>query len=140
MELAARRGEGPVPARELAKNQRVPLRFLEHQLAALHKAGIVVSHRGAGGGAELARDAESIRISEVIETLEGPLYAMYCLDPADESCPQTHHCGLQGLWGEVEAAVRGVFERTTLADLTTRHVAKQPLMWPAMMTHGQTPA
>lgn len=140
MELAARRGEGPIPARELAKDQRVPLRFLEHQLAALHKAGVIVSHRGAGGGCELARDPEDVRIAEVVEVLEGPLYAMYCLDPHDETCPQTHHCGLQGLWSEVEAAVRGVFERTTLADLTTRHVAMQPLMWPATLTHGRTSA
>jgi Rrf2 family protein len=132
MELAARRGDGPIPAREIAKHQRVPLRFLEHQLAALHKAGIVSSQRGAGGGCSLDRDPSDVRISEVVEVLEGPMAAMYCLDPHDETCPNTHHCGLQELWTKVEQAVRNVIEQTTLADLVTRHVEMQPLLWPVM--------
>src|ERR687887_182554 len=72
MELASRWGEGPVPAREIAESQNIPLRFLEHQLATLHKGGIVVSHRGVGGGTELARDPSEICLSQVIEVLEGP--------------------------------------------------------------------
>jgi len=133
MELAARWGEGPVPAREIAERQNIPLRFLEHQLAALHKNGIVVSHRGAGGGTELSREPGAVRISDVIEVLEGPIAAMFCLEPHDEAvCPQSHHCGLQELWGRVEGAVRGVFEETTLADLVSRHRVLQPLLWPQM--------
>ena len=133
MELAARWGEGPVPAREIAESQNIPLRFLEHQLTALHKGGIVESHRGAGGGSALARDPATIRLSDVIEVLEGPIAAMFCLEPHDEDvCPQSHHCGLQELWISVEAAVRDVFERTSLADIVTRHRGLQPLLWPQM--------
>lgn len=128
MELGRRLGEGPIPAREIARNQDIPLRFLEHQLAALHKAGLVQSYRGAGGGCSLARDPDRITVAEVIEVLEGPLSAMFCLDPHDESCPQTHHCGLQELWSRVEAAVRDVFVETTLSDLIVRHNALQPLL------------
>jgi Rrf2 family protein len=134
MELASRWGDGPVPAREIAENQNIPLRFLEHQLTALHKAGIVASHRGAGGGSELARDPSDVRIADVIAVLEGPIAAMFCLEPHDEEvCPQSHHCGLQELWSRVETAVRDVFEQTTLADIVTRHRALQPLLWPQMV-------
>jgi Rrf2 family transcriptional regulator, cysteine metabolism repressor len=133
MELARRWGSGPVPAREIAEHQNIPLRFLEHQLAALHKGGIVESHRGAGGGTELSRDPASVRISEIVEVLEGPIAAMFCLEPHDEEvCPQSQHCGLQELWSRVENAVRDVFDRTTLADLVTRHRELQPLLWPQM--------
>jgi Rrf2 family cysteine metabolism transcriptional repressor len=138
MELAARWGRGSIPAREIADAQSIPLRFLEHQLTALHKAGIVVSQRGAGGGSALARPPEEVRISDVIEVLEGPIAAMFCLEPHDDdSCPQSHHCGLQELWGRVEGAVRDVFERTTLADITSRHRELQPLLWPQMV-HAQS--
>jgi Rrf2 family cysteine metabolism transcriptional repressor len=137
LELAARYGQGPTPAREIAERQAIPLRFLEHQLAALSKAGIVLSHRGAGGGTELARDPAEIRISEVIDVLEGPIAAMFCLEPHDTvSCPQSHHCGLQELWSRVETAIRAVFSATTLADLATRHRELQPLLWP-QMAHAQ---
>jgi len=136
IELAARYGDGPVPARAIATAQGIPLRFLEHQLATLHKAGIVDSQRGANGGAALARDPSEIRISEVIDALEGPLAPMYCLEPHDERCVQTHQCGVQELWMRVEDAVRTVFEQTTIADIATRHRELQPLLWPSLLTRA----
>ena len=132
IELAERRGQGPVPAREIAETQRVPLRFLEQQLAALSKAGLVLSHRGAGGGCELAADPGQMTVASVVDAIEGPLYPMYCMDPTDHTCVQDARCGIQGLWGDVNAAVRDVFERTTVADLASRHkVASLSPVFPA---------
>ncbi len=121
IELAERRDQGPVPAREIAASQHVPLRFLEQQLATLSKAGLVVSHRGAGGGCELLRDPGEVTVAQVVDAIEGPLYPMYCLDPADHTCFQDARCGIQELWGDVNSAVRDVFERTTVATLASRH-------------------
>jgi Rrf2 family cysteine metabolism transcriptional repressor len=121
VELTQRRGDGMVPAREIAERQQIPLRFLEQQLAALAKAGLVESHRGAGGGCKLARDPAEITVAQIVDVMEGAYYPMYCLDPADHTCMQDAKCGLQELWGDVYGAVREVFERTTLAALTERH-------------------
>jgi Rrf2 family protein len=123
VELAQRAGDGMIPAREIAERQQIPLRFLEQQLAALGKAGLVESHRGAGGGCRLARDAAEITVAQVVDVMEGQSYPMYCLDPEDHTCVQDSRCGLQELWGDVYGAVRGVFERTTIAGLAERHRA-----------------
>jgi Rrf2 family protein len=121
IELALQPDDRLIPAREIAERQQVPLRFLEQQLGALHKAGLVESFRGAGGGCRIARDPTEIRVADVADAIEGPLYPMYCLEPEDHSCFQDSRCGLQGLWAEVALAVQGVFERTTVADLVARH-------------------
>jgi Rrf2 family transcriptional regulator, cysteine metabolism repressor len=121
IELSLRRGGGLVPAREIAEAHHIPLRFLEQQLGALHKAGLVESFRGAGGGCRLARDPADIKVAEVVDAIEGPFYTMFCLEPEDHTCFQDSRCGLQGLWGDVQTAVRQVFERTTMADLAERH-------------------
>lgn len=134
MELAARYGDGFIPAREIAGSQQIPLRFLEHQLATLHKAGIVDSQRGASGGVALARAPELVRVAEVVEAIEGTLIPMQCLDPHDASCDITHRCGLQELWSRVELAVNDVFAATSLADLIARHRTLQPLLWPTGLT------
>jgi Rrf2 family transcriptional regulator, cysteine metabolism repressor len=126
IELALRPDDEPVPARELAESQGIPLRFLEQQLAQLGKQGLVESFRGAGGGCRLVRDPNQIRVADVIDAIEGPFFPMYCLDPADHTCAQSSRCGLQELWGDVQAAVRGVFERTTVADLALRHRSLAP--------------
>src|SRR2546422_7549606 len=134
IELALRRhvhGDGLVPARALAESQRIPLRFLEQQLGALHKAGLVESFRGAGGGCRLARDPTEVRVSEVVDAIEGPLYPMNCME--DHECFQDLHCGLQELWGDVHVAIRQVFERTTIAELAERHrkMAEPPVWAPS---------
>src|SRR5436309_2217819 len=108
-------------AREISEKQRIPLRFLEQQLGALSRAGLVESFRGAGGGCRLARTPSEITVADVVDAIEGPFYPMFCLDPSDHKCWQDSRCGLQDLWSDVHLAVRGVFERTTLAELGQRH-------------------
>src|SRR2546430_9470466 len=122
VELAIRRAsdrDGMVPARHLAEARGIPLRCLEQELGTLHKAGVVESCRGAGGGCRLARDAGEVRVADVVDAIEGALYPMNCME--DHSCFQDSRCGLQALWGDVHVAIRQVFERTTLADLAQRH-------------------
>jgi Rrf2 family protein len=129
IELALRRDEGVlVPAREIAERQQVPLRFLEQQLGALSKAGLVESFRGAGGGCRLARPPAEITVAEIADAIEGQVYPMFCLEPSDHTCFQDSRCGLQGFWGDVARAIQGVFDRTTVADLAARHRDLSPVL------------
>jgi Rrf2 family protein len=122
IELALRRDASLlVPAREIAQAQEIPLRFLEQQLGALHKAHLVESFRGAGGGCRLARDPSEITVAQIADAIEGQLYPMFCLEPTDHTCYADSRCGLQGFWGDVAGAIQQVFERTTVADLAARH-------------------
>jgi Rrf2 family protein len=122
IELAQRRDEAVlVPAREIAERQHVPVRFLEQQLGALSKAGLVESFRGAGGGCRLARDPADITVAEIADAIEGQIYPMFCLEPSDHTCFQDSRCGLQGFWADVARAVQQVFDETTVADLAARH-------------------
>jgi Rrf2 family protein len=122
IELALRRDSGAlVPAREIAAAQKIPLRFLEQQLGSLHKASLVESFRGAGGGCRLARDPDEITVAQIADAIEGQLYPMFCLEPTDHTCFADSRCGLQGFWGDVARAIQRVFEETTVADLVARH-------------------
>ena len=138
LHLAAHREKALASAREISEQQRVPLRFLEQQLGALAKAGLVESFRGAGGGCRLAKDAADITVADVVDAIEGPFYPMFCLDPGDHTCWQDARCGLQDLWSDIRVAVRGVFERTTLEDLASRHRRlTQPVIAASeLLTHG----
>lgn len=127
IELAEHRdGDALVPAREIAERQQIPLRFLEQQLGALSRAGLVESFRGAGGGCRIARDPAEIRVAEVADAIEGQLYPVFCLEPSDHTCFADSRCGLQGFWADVARAVQEVFERTTVADLAARHRKMTP--------------
>jgi Rrf2 family protein len=127
IELAQRRDEGVlVPAREIAERQQIPLRFLEQQLGALSKAGLVESFRGAGGGCRLAREPQDITVAQIADAIEGQIFPVFCLEPSDHTCFQDSRCGLQGFWGDVARAVAKVFDETTVADLSARHQRMTP--------------
>jgi Rrf2 family protein len=140
IELANHSGNGAlVPAREIAEAQQIPLRFLEQQLGALHKAGLVESFRGAGGGCRIAKDPAEIRVADIADAIEGQLFPMFCLEPSDHTCFQDSKCGLQGFWGDVARAIQRVFEETTVADLAERHrraTPSRPVFAPSDLLSG----
>ena len=100
-----------MPAREIAERQQIPLRFLEQQLGALSRAGLVESFRGAGGGCRIARDPAAITVAQIADAIEGQIYPVFCLEPSDHTCFADSRCGLQGFWADVARAVQQVFER-----------------------------
>ena len=73
MDLGANRSKGSVQIRDVADRNGIPQHYLEQILVALKKAGYVESYRGAQGGYALARDPDTISVTEVLAQLEGRL-------------------------------------------------------------------
>jgi len=119
MHLAMHESSWPVQAREVASAEGIPEQFLEQVLAALRRAGVVRSIRGAGGGYELARQPQSITAGDVVRALSGPIAPIPCTDDADpaDRCAQVEHCVVLGLWQKVQSAVTQILEGTTIQDM-----------------------
>jgi Rrf2 family protein len=118
--LAARRGTGPVSLGEIASEEELPRAYLEQLAIPLRKAGLITSTRGARGGYEIARDPATIRMSEVLRALEGPLAPMICAseDPAHTpGCSREGACTVNHLWITVRDAISRALDSVTLADL-----------------------
>lgn len=60
---------GYASAHVIAEQQAIPSRYLEEIIGELRKAGFVVGKRGPRGGYRLAKPADEIVVSEVIELL-----------------------------------------------------------------------
>ncbi len=70
----------------IAEVERIPLSFLIKLVPALVKAGLIRSHRGANGGLELGRSAESVTLRQVIEATEGEIAVNDCTASAPFEC------------------------------------------------------
>ena len=112
--VLAKSGPGPVKSEAIAAAEDIPLRFLHNILAALTRAGILSSLRGADGGYELTRSPDGITVADVIRAVEGPFAAGG--GPERES-PRPTTVALQAVWSVVRANERAVLESVTLADL-----------------------
>jgi Rrf2 family cysteine metabolism transcriptional repressor len=109
VELGAKYGEGPVPLRKIAEEQKLSEAYLEQLIPPLRNSGIVKSVRGAYGGYMLARPPAEITAGDVIRILEGPIQLVEGLEGSD--IPQ------QELWKRIGEAVRSVLDTTTIEDL-----------------------
>ncbi len=114
-----------VQMKDVARRQQIPLPYLGHLITPLVGAGIIRSKRGGRGGISIARPLEEIRLSEVIQLLEGSMALVECVnDP--EYCPRFELCVTRDIWGELKRAMDEVLESTTLQDLVERQKSKEP--------------
>jgi Rrf2 family protein len=119
--LASHGERGAIPAREIAEKWNVPVKYLEQILKTLKEAELVASQLGIGGGYRLTRPATLITAGEVIRLLDGRLAPMGCVSSYDyEPCEFETGCGLKTLWARARAALVGVLDQTTVADLCTQ--------------------
>jgi Rrf2 family protein len=123
IELASLGSSDPVKGEAIAKAQGIPLRFLENILGDLRNAGIVESRRGVEGGYLLARPADQIALADVIRAVDGPLANVAGTRPnLLEYEGSTEK--LRDIWVGVRAALRGVLEDTTIADVANKKLPK----------------
>ncbi|MDX6423313.1 MAG: hypothetical protein QOI67_784 [Gaiellaceae bacterium] len=118
-ELAAAPPQQPVKGEQLASAQEIPLNFLENILLELRRSELVASRRGADGGYWLGRPAAEISLADVVRAVEGPIASVRGSRPEDVSYTGAA-AGLQDVWIELRASMRGVLEEISLADLVER--------------------
>jgi Rrf2 family protein len=105
-----------IKAAEVARRQRIPLKFVENILITLRRAGIVDAKRGVGGGYTLARPPAAISVADVVRAVEGPLANIRGLRPERLRYPGAAQ-PLADLWIAVRVNLRNVLEQVTYADL-----------------------
>ena len=69
--LALRNDADYIAGGELAEHLGLPKRFVEQQITALARAGIVQCRRGSTGGCVLARPPRDVTVLDVVEAVQG---------------------------------------------------------------------
>jgi Rrf2 family protein len=131
LDLAVHGRNGLVQLKDVARRQEISLHYLEHLIAPLIGAGMIRSTRGARGGVQLARPPAEVKLSEVIQLLEGPVAPVECVNNP-QSCPQSDLCVTRDVWGDLNKAMGEILESTSLQDLVERREKKtraEPAMY-----------
>ncbi len=119
-ELAKNYNNGHVKIEVIASAQNIPQNYLEHLLIKLKKANLVVSIRGKNGGYKLKNPANSIKVLDLIEGLEGNIRVF---EKSETS--QT----LKIFWEEIEIKFKDLFN-TTIEDLINKeHILNKRLFF-----------
>src|ERR687886_98093 len=104
---------------EIARNEDLPVAYLEQLVGELRRAGLVEGTRGVHGGYRLARPPEAITVGSIYRVLEGEVAPVDCTaeDYLPGTCAREPVCLSRGIWARVQAAILGVLDSTTLEDL-----------------------
>jgi Rrf2 family protein len=112
-----------VTIHEVAQSHSIPVKYLEHILLALKKAGLLESHRGVHGGYTLARPPREISVGEVLRVVDGKFSRSSCLEVDlrhHYTCPDMSACGLKQVWEDVQTSVESILFRTNFDEVRRR--------------------
>jgi Rrf2 family protein len=116
--LAEQYGRGPILISELAKQERIPKKFLEQILLELKNRGILHSKMGKGGGYFLNKPANAVTIGQIIRYFDGPLAPVPCVSQNFyqhcEECRDEATCAIRLVMKEVRDAISAILDGTTL--------------------------
>jgi Rrf2 family protein len=117
IDLAIYGGDRPVQRAEIAARQHIPESYLDHLLAQLRRGGFIRSTRGPGGGHQLTRDPGEICLLHVIESLEGSIAPLPCLEEGAECAHEYSSCAQHEVWSGIYQDTRRRLGAVSLADL-----------------------
>jgi len=124
LDLAVHQGEGMVLLKDVARRQEFSLPYLEHLITPLIAGGLVKSTRGARGGVLLVKPPAEVKLTEVVQLLEGSIAPVDCVnDP--RVCSRSASCVTRDIWMQIKDAIIQVLDSTTLQDLVERQRQKE---------------
>lgn len=116
LDMAQHYDEGAIQLGEIARRQKISLKYLEQIIRPLKKANYVKSFRGAKGGHMLNKPPDKITVGEIVALLEGGRTLIHC-DQDPQACEKAVTCLTRYLWMEAANAVFDKLGAITFADL-----------------------
>ena len=136
----------PVATTTLATSYDLPSAYLNKQLQALVKAGLLESLPGARGGFRLARPAEQITLMDVVTAIEGPDEAFRCTEirrnGAGADLPGrffTTQCAVHASMQRAELAWRRALAERSIADVRDEAEQGAPGLGAYVRSHAVSP-
>jgi Rrf2 family protein len=117
--LALARAEGGdvVPARRIAKEMDIPVRFLPQVLGDLSRAGIVEARLGRAGGYRLSRPASGISMLDIIEAAEGDARRQTCVLSGKPCGQGLAPCDVHTMFFDAQEAILERLASTSVAEV-----------------------
>lgn len=108
---------GYVRLKDVARRQDISIKYLEQIVSSLHKAGLLISSRGAQGGYRLVRKPEEYTIGEILRATEGSIAPVSCLDDEVNQCSRSATCATVDFWQGLYDVINEYLDSHTLDEL-----------------------
>jgi len=122
--LARADGAAVVPARTIAREMDIPVRFLPQVLGDLNRAGIVEARLGRSGGYRLSRATEDISLLDIIEASEGDARRQTCVLTGNPCGSSPDPCDVHPMFFDAQEAILARLGGTSVAEVIADSAAR----------------
>ena len=102
--------------KDIAVNQDISLKYLDHIIHALKVAGLIANVKGKKSGYILTKSPAKITVLNIHNAFEPGICIIDCLS-RNVKCEREGICAAKGFWGKLNTQIINYFKTVTLKDL-----------------------
>ncbi len=118
-EIASSNDENGILQKEIAKNQKLSLKYLDHIISALKVKGLISNKKGKRSGLILLKKPEDITIYDIFRAFEADISIVECIKGV-EDCELITTCPVYDFWNILNDRIISTLKSETLQDIVNR--------------------
>ena len=124
VDLAQHYDQGFIALKDISKRQDISKKYLEQIIPFLNRGNLLSATKGHMGGYRLAKAPSEITVREILESAEGSLVPVSCMDNTPTLCKKCEDCITLPIYEGLYDVVTKYFDSITLEDIINRSIFK----------------
>lgn len=116
LEIAKHSAEAGVFQKDIAANQGISVKYLDHIISGLKISGLIVNAGGKKKGYKLTKNPQDISVYDVWRAVAPEICVIECLSP-HVTCERSAECTVRPFWRELNAQIIEYLNSTSLQSL-----------------------
>lgn len=117
IDLAQHYDENYIALKDISKRQNISKKYLEQIIPFLNRNNLLTANKGHLGGYRLAKDPSEITVREILESAEGSLAPVSCMEHSPNMCENASDCVTFSVYQGLYKVMTDYLEGISLKDL-----------------------
>lgn len=117
IDLAQHYNEGFIALKDISARQNISKKYLEQIIPFLNRSSLLNANKGHMGGYQLSRHPSEITVREILESAEGSLTPVSCMDNTPNLCENCGSCLTLPVYEGLYSVILDYLNSITLQDI-----------------------
>lgn len=120
IDLAQHYNDGFIALKDISARQNISKKYLEQIVPFLNRSNLLNANKGHMGGYQLAKAPSEITVREILESAEGSLAPVSCMDNSPNLCENCDGCLTLPVYEGLYHVILDYLSNITLQDVIDR--------------------
>lgn len=119
IDLAQHYNKGFIALKDISARQNISKKYLEQIIPFLNRTNLLHANKGHMGGYQLAKHPSEITVREILESAEGSLTPVSCMEHSPNLCENCPSCLTLPVYEGLYKVIVDYLDNITLQDVIT---------------------